>query len=58
MKVFGRGKMLKGAKKKRDIEALKAEVSKVPMSLKEARELRRKMQEADDDGRKIPDGKS
>ena len=58
MKVFGRGKMLKGEKKKRDIEALKAEVSKVPMSLKEARELRRKMQEADDDGRKIPDGKS
>ena len=50
--------MLKGEKKKRDIEALKAEVSKVPMSLKEARELRRKMQEADDDGRKIPDGKS
>ena len=58
MKVFGRGKMLKGEKKKRDIEALKAEVSKVPMSLKEARELRRKMQEAEDAGRKSRDEKS
>ena len=58
MKVFGRGKMLKGEKKKQDIEALQAETSKVPMSLKEARELRRKMQEAEDAGRKSRDEKS
>jgi len=54
MKVFGRVKVLKGERKKKEIEALQAETSKVPMSLKEAREMRQRIKEAEDAGRRTP----
>ena len=46
--------MLKGERKKKEIEALQAETSKVPMSLKEAREMRQRIKEAEDAGRRTP----